>query len=325
MRTYIYTILAATALVMCASCTKDVCDSESDRIVVNPTLQETKATLIPAGSLTDCRIHIDGYNTTSGVKHLDGNILYEGGQWIFYTDVKNVHYYWPQNSNLDVMAYSPAKLANTYMEITTKSIVTCTGLPMTRETQEGTLLNEFICGYKADCKQSDGAISITMSRPFAIVNFFLDEAVRSKLIKIEITGIHNKGVFDVNSKSWTSTANPSTLLCDVNKEYPTQINNASHLGGPFIVIPQSLRASDTGNEVKLVLTYVSKGNTNETITETTIGQAALASASDTKIGQWESGKEYNYWISLNGAANEIRMAVTIREWKVEGSSETEVK
>ena len=323
MKRFIYSIFAVASLLLCASCAKDGFKAAgNDEIVVIPTLRNSRTVLVPAGDLTDSRIHIDGYNATSGSRHLDANTIFDSGSWKFYTDKLDVHYYWPQNSNLDVMAYSPAKLDNTCMEVASKSTVTCTGLPMTGEGQEGELLYEFVCGYKGGCKKSDGAIVVPMCRPFAIVNFYLDEAVRSVLKKIEITGIYSQGIFDVESGLWNLSGDKGAFVCNVNKEYPVDINNASHLGGPFIVIPQDLRAGHSGEEVKLVVTYVSKGNAYETITETTLGEAVIAS---TKIGSWESGKEYNYWISLNGAANEIHMSVTIGEWQTEGNSEVEVK
>lgn len=313
-------------LVLCVSCRKqEAVSAACDEISVLPVLEETKATLIPAGNLTECRIHIDGYNNTSGEKHIDGNILYNNTKWIFYTDIEDVHYYWPQNSNLDVLAYSPAKIEKTCIEVKSKKIIECTGLPLTDALQEDNLLDEFICGYKEDCKKADGAISITLKRPFAIVNFYLDEAVRSTLKKIEITGMNNKGKYDVSTGAWTEISNKSTFCCNVNKVYPTQINNNSHLGGPFLVIPQDLHGNDETNAVKLVFTYRSTGNSSDTVTETTLGQSALENDPSEKIGSWEPGKRYDYYISLNGAANEVRMAVKITEWKKEGNSEVDVK
>lgn len=324
MRNSIFEIFALTAVLLLSSCSKqDVETTGSDEISVIPTLEDTKATLIEDGDLTGYRIHLDGYLAGTETKHLDGNILYEGGKWLFYTTIKDVHYYWPQKSNLDVMAYSPAKLDNTCITVVSPTMIKCTNLPMVDSLQSNNNFNELVVGCKAGCKKTDGAIAITLHRPYAAVNFYLNEAVRSTLNYIKIDGLYSTGDFAYSSGSfsWSNLADKSYLYCGVNKVYPTNINNGSHLGGPFLVIPQNLP-----DEIKLVFSYRSKGNNKDTITETTIGKASIGSGtSASTISKWEAGKVYNYWISLNGAANEVRMAVSVSEWKVEGSSEVDVK
>lgn len=316
----------SAALFFCASCAKEgAVISGVDEIVVVPTLGESKATLVPAGNLQASRIHIDAYNATSGEKHIDGNILCQDGKWMFYTDVQDVHYYWPQNSNLDVLAYCPVKLEKTCIEVTSKNTVRCTGLPMAGELQDDKLLEEFICGYKGGCKKADGTISVTLKRPFAVVNFYLEDAVRCTLNTIEITGIFNQGVYAVETGAWSSLDGKSDFVCTVGKEYPTEINAGFHLGGPFLVVPQSLRPDETDTAVKLRLNYRSKGNTKDTITETKLGQAGLDEDYSVKVGSWECGKRYDYYISLNGAANEVRMSVQVVPWSIEGNSEIDVK
>jgi len=240
---------------------------------------------------------------------------------MFYTTVLDVHYYWPQKSNLDVMAYSPEDLSKTCVSVS-KNIVTCTKLPMVDSLQSDKLIHEFVCVWTPDCKKSDGAIQLQLKRPFATVNFYLEDAIRSTLKNIKIEGINSSGVYDASSGKWTSTSDPENLFCKVEKPYPDSINNASHLGGPFLVIPQSMRTGS--NPVKLVFTYHSKGSLSDTVTETTIGNASPKGSTD-KITEWEPGKVYNYYISLLGAANEVRLAVTVEPWSVQGDSEIDVK
>jgi len=326
MRHYIIEIIAVSAaLILSASCNKQAAETAgSDEIQVIPTLEETKATLIPAGDLTSCRIHLDGYLAGTETKHLDGNILYKGGKWSFYTSIENVHYYWPQKSNLDVMAYSPAKLDSTHITIVSSKQIKCTKLPMIDSLQADKKFNELVVGYKAGCKKSDGAIKIKLYRPYASVRFHMEEAVRSTLNYIKIDGLYSTGTFTYSSGSfsWGNLADKADLYCGVHKVYPTEINNKSPLGGPFLVIPQDLPTTDS-DAIKLVFSYRSTGNTKDTITETTIGTAKDIKGNS--INKWEAGKDYDYWITLNGAANEVRMAVTISEWDIQGSSETEVK
>lgn len=319
------TIFAAASLLCLAACGKEgteipACDNE---ITVIPTLDDTRATLIPAGDLTDQRIHIDGYLHDTETRYLNSNILYDQGAWVFYTDrVKGVHYYWPQNSTLDILAYSPAKLENTFVSILSSKTIKCTGLPLADSLQEGTKLKEFICGYRYNCPKTGGAIAMPLQRPFATVNFYLDEAVRSTLNYITIKGLYSTGIYDVKAGTWSDLETQDDLYCKVGKQYPDSINNASHLGGPYLVIPQSLRVG-AADEVKLVFSYKSAGNAGNTITETALGQAK--NSTDSKVSAWEPGKVYNYWVSLNGAANEIRMKVTIGNWSIQGNEEIDVK
>jgi len=321
MSNYIPFILAISAL-LANACTKEpVATGSNVEITFIPSLVETKANLI-GDDLTvgDVRIHLDGYLNGKTDKHLNGNVLYEDSKWIFYTHIKDVHYYWPQNSNLDVLAYSPAKLDSTHITTESKTVVKCKNLPMVDSLQADKHLDEFICGYKANCSKEDGAINITLHRPYAAINFYLDEAIRSTLNYIKIENLYSTGNYTCSESggSWGSLTDSAYLYCKVNKVYPININNGSHLGGPFLVIPQALP-----DAVKLIFSYRSTGNSKDTITETTLGKAALVSGGT--VGQWEPGKVFNYWISLNGAANEIRMAVTINEWKTEGNTEIDVK
>jgi len=331
MRQYIFEILAvSTAILLSPSCAKQKAEEalSNDEIVVVPSLEETKATMIAAGDLTANRIHLDGYLHGLETKHLDANILYEGGKWIFYTTdayaLKDVHYYWPQNSSLDILAYSPANLDKTNIEIKSSKQVKCTKLPMDYANQSGTNLNEFIVGYKADCKKDDGAVNITLNRPYAAVRFCIMEAVRSTLNYLEVTNLYSTGTYtsDASGKfTWGNFADVKDLHLAIGKAYPTEINNKTPLNNEyFLVIPQTLITDN----IKLKFSYRSVGNTKDTITETSIGKA-LRSDTSAPVDAWEPGKKYNYYITLNGAANEVRMAVTVEPWKVEGSSETEVK
>lgn len=318
------TIFAAASLLCLAACVRETGDSDCDNtITLIPTLEDTKATLIPAGDLTDYRIHVDGYLHGTETRHLNANMLYDNGAWVFYTDlVKGVNYYWPQNSGLDILAYSPAKLENTFVSILTSKTVKCTELPLADSLQAGTKLKEFVCGYKANCKYADGTIILPMSRPFATVNFYLDEAVRSTLNYITIKGLYSTGIYDAQTGKWSSLETKDDLYCKVSKTYPDSINNSSHLGGPYLTIPQDLRVGKT-DEVKLIFSYKSAGNAGNTITETSLGQAK--NSGNSNVSEWKPGFVYNYWVSLNGAANEIRMKVTVKDWTIQGNEEIDVK
>lgn len=315
------------------SCSKATSEQpvERDEIVFIPTLSETKANLIPAGDMIGKNIHVDGYIAGSESKHLDGDVIYDNfddesaNTWVFYKDGKlGVHYYWPQNSNLDILAYSPADLQNTFVSIASSKTVTCNNLPVVDTLQKGSLLNEFVCGYKADCGKDDGPISVTLKRPFALIKFYLDEAVRCNVNNIKVQGIYNCGTYNASTSKWSELSNSSELICSVNKKYPDPLNNGSELSDSLVVIPQSMRVgTEETDPVKLTFSYTSVGNTVPTITETTIGQASGTDGK--KVTAWEPGKVYEYYLTLNGAANECRMTVKIGKWSKQGEVVVDVE
>jgi len=325
-----------TALCLIASCSKKeqpVSGSSSDEIRIEASLADvTKASLVTSENITSRRIHLDGF-TTNGTthtsnKHLDANALYDNGGWVFYTTIKDVHYYWPQHSNLDIFAYSPVSLTNTCCSVERTpdfhNKLTCTNLPMVNTSEAAGALEEFVCVEKNNCTKTDSPVALQFKRPFSVVNFKLKEAVRCDLNYIRITGIYNSGSLDCSADSWmwVPSGDTTSFVCNVNKNYPSEINNESPLGGPFIMIPQSLRKNEA-SPVYMEFNYKTVGNDKPTTTYVKLGTSS--GSSGTVVELWKPGYNYTYYVSLLGAAGEVKMSIVCEEWASQGNSETIVQ
>jgi len=326
-----YILSAVVVLFMSASCTKEqqsAGDASSDEIRIEASLAEdTKASSLVT-DLTTRRIHLDGYinsdgNHPSNNKHLDANALYENSKWLFYTGIRDVHYYWPQTSHLDFFAYSPADLSKTCCAVERTSgfqnKIICTDLPMVDTAKAALELQEFVCVEKKNSQKTDAAVDLQFKRPFSVVQFKLDSAVRSDLNFIRITGIYNSGNLYCSKIPWAWNVSGSTtdFTCIVNKNYPTEINNDSDLGGPFIMIPQSL-LKDGASPVYMEFNYQTVGNDTPTTTFLKLGTSTGSSGT---VNEWKAGFNYTYYISLMGAAGEVKMSVKCEVWDPQGNSE----
>lgn len=318
--------------VLTAACSKEhsenntINDTSVDEIRIDASLtKSTKTSLVD--SIIYRRIHLDGYTNSDGKtpsnnRHLDANALYENG-WIFYTDIKNVHYYWPQNSRLDFFGYSPADLSKTCCTIERTSDyhnkVICTALPVSDTAKVARELEEFVCAEKKNCEKTAEPVRLEFKRPFCVIRFKLDQAVRSDLNFIRITDIHNSGSLDcsVTPWVWSVSGGFADFTCNVYKNYPSEINNESDLGGPFIMIPQDLRP-DGDDPVYMEFNYQTIGNDKPTTTFVKLG---TSSGSSGVVDRWEPDRCYTYYISLLGAAGEVKMSVTCEQWTKRGNSE----
>lgn len=296
----------------------------------------TRSELITEASIGSHRLHLDGYHTSTDTEYLSSNALKEGDGWIFFKgNFRDYKYYWP-DFDLDFFAYAPYDLSSTRVQVLSPYVAstpqfTYSGQdPITEVTQRN--LREFVCFYKSGCSyKSDNPLHIAFHHPFSQVSFKLDQSIRGTIKSVRITGIKNSGTATVTDAEpyalWNAGGEDTCILVDFSQmeaysahggiRYPEDINNDSHLAGPFITVPQ-----DLGDQVHLEVIYTALGSDHATTSMTTINKLKL---NDSPVNQWNAGNRYVYALTLNGAANEIFVAVTISDWTQEGNTDIDIK
>lgn len=248
-------------------------------------------------------------------------------RWVFYNTDANMYdykYYWPDAThNLDFFAYCPADLTNTCVTIDNYTVAghpsfTCTNLPVTSEGQNAGL-TEFIYAFETDKSQPASndkhkPVGLHFHHPFARITFQLETAIRSTLNTVTITNIFNNGTFTYSDQnpSWAKTGVLKDFVVTSGLLYPEEMNNGAIIGGPYLIIPQEI-----GSNNYLEVNYLATGN--EYPTTVSVGLRGQGS-----ITSWEPGYAYTYKISLNGAANEVILGVSVEPWIPEGISESEI-
>ena len=333
----------AIALLLCAAALAAGCSDRlqgdslrGTEITVAPTVDEfggTKAQFVSTLNTANNSIQVVCYRAASTTKWFECTAVYApyndmADRWVFFNEnMYDYKYYWPDASGkLDFFAYYPVSLTNTCVTLDTYVASTpkfhCTSLPVTFPSTENTNLEEFIYAFEAGESQPSSSdkhntVGLTFHHPFARITIQLETAIRSTLNSVTITNIYNNGNCTVSSTapktSWTSTGSTTNLVVTSGLDYPEEINNGATIGGPYIVLPQSLT-----DNVELKVNYLATGNSNPTVVGVKLKNKG-------GITEWKPGYAYTYKLSLNGAANEAIVDVSVTPWSVQGESETEVK
>lgn len=332
---HIYPIAIALLLLSCSkeNVEQSTTDHEIELSAEISATVSTRATLITEESLklSSTRLHVEAYKTGTKTNYLSSNALYDDGKWTFFKDgVKGYKYYWPA-FNLDFFAYSPYSLSKTGVTMDKYAAgapsFTYTGATeINGENQADDAQTEFAYAFESDCSWVEGTPqTLTFHHPFSLVDFKLDKAIRCTIKSINITNVRNNGTFTYSTSSpyaiWSATgSNNVNVMIDYSGmssysanggiRYPEDVNGEGHLGGPFIVVPQ-----DITDDTMIEVTYKALGGSFITV------KSALGKLSE----DWVPGNKYTYSLTLNGAANELFVAVKITDWVVEGNSETEVQ
>ena len=259
-------------------------------------------------------------------------------RWEFYsTSASNwTHYYWPIEGSVhstagtvgavDFVGYVPYTPPS---EITLNAYSTSNGpsfsaaLPYTAgspntfdETNQNPL-REFMYAYKTNQKNdydgdtpktgSDlGSVALQFQHPFALVNVYLKSAKRGTVINsVQLSGINTSGTF-VYSSGWGSWGTSATLSKTVGKTVPNELNFNALIGGPYMVIPQTLSGS---NNLTVNQTYnATTGDIHGTINDT-----------------WSPGYIYNYYLDLGKDEGRILVDVVIEPWQTHTVPTIDVK
>lgn len=334
-------------LAICAaalSCTRIAVDEDPHLISISTSVEAqtesgTKATFITAANLPQYRMHIEAYTTGSATNYLASNALEENGKWIFFKgNYKDYKYYWP-DFKLDFLAYSPYNLAKTNVTMNSYAAgapsFTYTGVsPVTIDSQADSQQTEFVCSFLSDCAYSThNPVPFKMHHPFSKLYFKLAQSIRCTIKSVRITGVLNSGTATILEASpyasWSPTGDRTTVEADFSSialysenggiRYPEDINNQSILAGPFVVVPQ-----DISSDATIEVTYKALGAEHFTIVSSKLDKAAKIGTT-TAITQWLPSNAYTYALTLNGAANEIFVAVKLEDWIVNGETLVEVK
>lgn len=344
-----YRILQVLCLLL-VSCSFAACH-ESELQALAPQLSDTEITVRPMldivhegtrafihdnGNLTEDRMHLYTYYSANRADYFQSGLLYEDGLWTFFANnIKGQKYFWPVNGKLDFFAHFPDDLSGTGMTYNWNNgspAMTYAGTsPITEAAQRD--IKECIFTYTPDCTPTNnGIVDLTFHRPFALVVFKLNESIRCTIESIKITNILNEGTATCNTAdpwvAWSATGSATNIEIDYSGNsayttldgisYPQDINSDADLAQPFLVVPQTLP-----DHALIEITYAAEGSPRFSTAKSYLNKAMLTGSS-TAVTQWQPGNKYIYSLSLNGAADEIFVAVKVEDWIVEGETITEV-
>ena len=257
-------------------------------------------------------------------------------RWRF-RDVVNqdylIDFYWPEG-NVDFMAHVPrlvskcaADISNIEFDPATKQMsfdAVAQSVINDRTTAEREAENakqEFMFATNFNQNQNGGAVKLRFVHPFAAIKFRLHQSHRALVINsITIHGLDKSGSFSttddtysiyvggnqgqdyITYNNWT-TSNNGSLTINLNKHVPEDVNYQSQIGGPYMVIPQQLKAG--GKEIKLSVNYSWNSETKE---------SAQFSISTDHVPAWQPGNIYTYTLDLGDNKEEILFKVMVEEW-----------
>ena len=275
---------------------------------------------------------MDGDNTS----YLENAWVYYFNGWYFRDKTyqgKLLDYYWPNDHRVNFVAYMPYDLNKSVVagfDFTNESGVTfdCT-LPGTSGNDRTiddtkynarTVKHEFVYAYRHDCQKGEtdkDPVKLRFVHPFAAIKFKLSQSHRNLTIhSITLNSVYNTGTYTNGADTYdsyktgqytltheywsTDNIEPGTLKVDYDKTVPTEINYYSLIGGPYLVIPQSLE------NVTLSVNYSWDTADGEDTTPATIAT--------TDIPAWQPGMIYTYTLNLGDNKEEILFKATVEPW-----------
>lgn len=284
---------------------------------------------------------LNAYLTKNGGEYFTNAWVYyfipdDGAARWRFRDVVNqdnlVNFYWPNDSNVNFVAYMPRVLGKSACDVDNISYSANSGvcfsaeLPTTiddttpEKRKEENAKQEFVYATRLNQGRDGGAVQLRFVHPFAAIKFRLQQSHRDLTINsITLHGLKHSGTFSstddtyakydnvtnlgqdyLTSENWNVTSsNEDKLVINLNKRVPDDVNYQSQIGGPYIVIPQGL------SNVKLSVNYTWNDKTVES-DEFNISTSA--------IGTWQPGKIYTYILDLGDNKEEILFKVVVEKW-----------
>jgi hypothetical protein len=255
-----------------------------------------------------------------------------------FRDVQNqdnlINFFWPDGA-VDFMGYLPRVLTKCVAGITNLKFNPATNAvtfnavaqteiddrPASKRSAEGSTATtterdqEFLFATTFGATRDGNAVNLRFVHPFSAIKFRLHQSHRDLTIhSITINGLKTEGSFSCtndtyakgNTQSYleytnwsTSTSETSSLKIDIEKSVPQDINYSSTIGGPYIVIPQSL------DGVTLSVNY--------TWNEKRVQSKNIPIKTDTKTA-WQPGQIYTYTLDLGDNKEEILFKVGVEAW-----------
>ena len=276
-------------------------------------------------------IRIDAYfNGTTTALFSNAMLRYYSftSHWAFYNGGW-IQYYWPIEgsihatagtvSSIDFVGYVPYNYNEqgyTALNINDYSASNGPSFSATLPSSDGTFdetdqapVREFMYAYVTNQTKdtNGGTVDMQFRHPFALVNIYLKSAKLGTVINsVQLSGINTSGTFTYSS-GWGLQATPATLSKTVGKTVPGQLNFNALIGGPYMVIPQTL-----------------SGENNLTVNRTLPNEGPTP-VSTTLAPTWLPGMIYNYYLDLGKDDGRILVDVVIEPWQTHTVPTIDVK
>lgn len=348
-RTFRYIVLAVLLLASCSEKGLRTDSENAIRLIIDvpqtrATLFEGAASLlneeIGGGDFT-VSAYVAGNGPNVGKQYIaDARVNYfkAAGDWRFATMsgglINYFDYYWPKDEKLNFFAHMPMDASQA--AVTDKGYTkegqpwfsfslplyaydpepeeADPNVPASSPNQE--TLREFIYAYtpgqdKAE-QDEKGGVQLQFRHPFAALYFDLGKSYRMKLKSLTVMNIDFEGTYSYDGSDWGLTqTGAGNLYISVMADVPSdELNFNSHIGGPYIVMPQDMDKddSDVENDVKLRIIGSRLGGE--------VYDHPVRLAADGLPEKWEAGMKYTYTLNLGEADEEILFKVRVEEWDV---------
>lgn len=320
------------------SCTKsdDALTAQDSAIkieVADMQSQQTRAHLLntKADVIAEGEFGLNAYLTNGGNTYFENEWVYyfipDDGQpqWRFRNGENLVNFYWPNDSNVNFVAYMPRDINKCAATIDNISYTSQNGMQFTatlpteipditsddRDVENSKLEFVYASSLNLGKDVGDGKVKLRFVHPFAMVKFRLTQSHRDLTIhSISLHELGYKGSFaneddtyanpTQENANWTISNTSDDYIVKLNKRVPDDINYSSQIGGPYMVIPQDL------SNVKLSINY-----TWNTATEQTTDPIYIKSED---VSTWQPGKIYTYHLNLGDNKEEVLFKVTVEDW-----------
>lgn len=253
--------------------------------------------------------------------------------WRFYDTHSNrfIEYYWPQKDAVDFFAYMPWDGSGKQKHITVGQYMPGTGLSLTCQMQqpenlEDTDGQETIIAYTTDQSKTTGEVNMHFVHPFSAVSFELKQAHRDLTINwIRFNNVYLAGSTTLNATTgdetvvpWTPSGEKVTFQIPVGKVIPGQINFGAEIGGPYLVMPQSL--TDATITINYHWDNADLGDEDDIIPgdEDTDPTNDIYQITRSINAEWKAGYKYRYVLNLGDNKEEILFKVVVEPWKSTG-------
>lgn len=260
-------------------------------------------------------------------------VYYFNGNWRF-RDIENqdnlIDFYWPDDKNVNFMAFIPRCDENTVVKRSDISFNDTDGVTFScvlpdvindtndDDNEAEHRKKEFAYACRRNQNKNGGNVKLHFVHPFAVINFQLAQSHRDLTIhSIRLKGLGRSGTYknghdtyttypqnqnNLTYSHWATSDKKSenTFTLNIEKSVPNKLNYDSHIGGPYLVIPQSL------DGITLSLNY----SWDEAVKQNTIERAITTN----EVPAWQPGKSYTYYLDLGDNKEEIIFKVIVEEW-----------
>lgn len=334
--TYLFFFLPAALLLSLAGCHKaPVAEAGGTaEIGIRPvTAGMSKATFYSTDVITTVDLKIFAYLHGTATAFIDGDKYHyipAFSDWRFYQGASIVHHYWPivgsvwnstdMDGHLDFAGYLPYDLSNTGVTLGTYTAgnpafhADLSELPYASYSSQ----KEFLYAYTDDQTAAGGEVEMEFHHPFASVYFVLDVAPRGTVINsVTLTNIYREADFaHTDSPQWSGHDQLGTYsVTGINKTIPNQLNYGQTIGGPYLVVPQTLNHQTESVYDTAISVHYTDALSVEHDAAGVIGGAAVV---------WAPGTAYTYSLSIGDRSDDGILNVTVTSWIIEGASTSDI-